>query len=90
MFPFLPPTIILDRKFSPLDGTVKLRHQQFRGKRSSSSEKGQASADTASEYTDKIKNYDSDITALKALSSGRHDAVITDFVTREKCCKGRV
>lgn len=43
--------------------------------------KGSTYADTASEYTDKIKTYDSDITALKALSSGRHDAVITDFVT---------
>jgi len=43
--------------------------------------KGSTYADTASEYTDKVKTYDSDITALKALSSGRHDAVITDFVT---------
>lgn len=43
--------------------------------------KGSTYADTASKYTDKIKTYDSDITALKALSSGRHDAVITDFVT---------
>ncbi|HWJ77957.1 MAG TPA: transporter substrate-binding domain-containing protein [Niallia sp.] len=43
--------------------------------------KGSTYADTASKYTDKIKTYDSDITALQALSSGRHDAVITDFVT---------
>ncbi|WP_078433482.1 transporter substrate-binding domain-containing protein [Metabacillus halosaccharovorans] len=49
--------------------------------------KGSTYADTASEYTDKIKTYDSDITALKALSSGRHDAVITDFVTGKSAAK---
>jgi polar amino acid transport system substrate-binding protein len=31
--------------------------------------------------------YDSDITALKALSIGRHDAVITDFVTGKSAKK---
>ncbi len=31
--------------------------------------------------------YDSDITALKALSNGRHDAVITDFVTGKTAAK---
>ncbi|AXI11237.1 transporter substrate-binding domain-containing protein [Oceanobacillus sp. 143] len=49
--------------------------------------KGSTYADTASEYTDKIKTYDSDITALEALSSGRHDAVITDFVTGKNAAK---
>jgi polar amino acid transport system substrate-binding protein len=43
--------------------------------------KGSTYADTASKYTDNVKMYDSDITSLKALSTGRHDAVITDFVT---------
>ncbi|MED3655173.1 transporter substrate-binding domain-containing protein [Heyndrickxia sporothermodurans] len=43
--------------------------------------KGSTYADTAKKYTNNIKMYDSDITALKALSIGRHDAVITDFVT---------
>lgn len=43
--------------------------------------KGSTYADTASKYTSNLKMYDSDITALKALSIGRHDAVITDFVT---------
>ncbi|WP_050614530.1 transporter substrate-binding domain-containing protein [Bacillus testis] len=43
--------------------------------------KGSTYADTASKYSNNIKMYDSDITALKALSIGRHDAVITDFVT---------
>ncbi len=43
--------------------------------------KGSTYADTASKYTNIVKTYDSDITALKALSDGRHDAVITDFVT---------
>lgn len=50
--------------------------------------KGSTYADTASKYTDKIKTYDSDITALQALSSGRHDAVITDFVTGKNAAKG--
>jgi len=49
--------------------------------------KGSTYADTASEYTNKIKTYDSDIIALKALSSGRHDAVITDFVTGKSAAK---
>ncbi|PMC35558.1 amino acid ABC transporter substrate-binding protein [Bacillus sp. UMB0899] len=49
--------------------------------------KGSTYANTASEYTEKIKTYDSDITALKALSSGRHDAVITDFVTGKSAAK---
>ncbi|MBS4179181.1 transporter substrate-binding domain-containing protein [Lederbergia citrea] len=43
--------------------------------------KGSTYAETANKYTNNIKMYDSDITALKALSIGRHDAVITDFVT---------
>lgn len=49
--------------------------------------KGSTYADTASQYTDKVKTYDSDITALQALSSGRHDAVITDFVTGKSAAK---
>ncbi|MED4206141.1 transporter substrate-binding domain-containing protein [Neobacillus mesonae] len=43
--------------------------------------KGSTYADVAGKYTSNLKMYDSDITALKALSMGRHDAVITDFVT---------
>ncbi|WP_428839298.1 transporter substrate-binding domain-containing protein [Bacillus massilinigeriensis] len=49
--------------------------------------KGSTYADTAQKYTNNIKMYDSDITALKALSSGRHDAVITDFVTGKSAKK---
>lgn len=49
--------------------------------------KGSTYADTASRYTPNIKMYDSDITALKALSTGRHDAVITDFVTGKSAAK---
>lgn len=49
--------------------------------------KGSTYADTASKYTDRVKTYDSDITALQALSSGRHDAVITDFVTGKSAAK---
>ena len=43
--------------------------------------KGSTYAEAAERYTDNIKTYDSDVIALKALSNGRHDAVITDFVT---------
>ena len=50
--------------------------------------KGSTYAATAEKYTDNIKMYDSDITALKALSTGRHDAVITDFVTGKSAAKG--
>ncbi|MFD0050751.1 transporter substrate-binding domain-containing protein [Actinomycetes bacterium NPDC127524] len=49
--------------------------------------KGSTYADTAKRYTNNIKMYDSDITALKALSGGRHDAVITDFVTGKTAAK---
>ncbi|WML50421.1 transporter substrate-binding domain-containing protein [Neobacillus sp. PS3-34] len=49
--------------------------------------KGSTYADTAKKYTSNIKMYDSDITALKALSMGRHDAVITDFVTGKSAAK---
>src|SRR3954471_4182227 len=49
--------------------------------------KGSTYADIAKRYTSNIKMYDSDITALKALSIGRHDAVITDFVTGKSAKK---
>ncbi|RFU64022.1 transporter substrate-binding domain-containing protein [Bacillus sp. V59.32b] len=49
--------------------------------------KGSTYADTASRYTNNVKVYDSDITALKALDGGRHDAVITDFVTGKTAAK---
>ncbi|WP_059172218.1 transporter substrate-binding domain-containing protein [Bacillus sp. FJAT-27445] len=49
--------------------------------------KGSTYADTASKYTSNLKMYDSDITALNALSIGRHDAVITDFVTGKSAKK---
>ncbi|ALC91354.1 amino acid ABC transporter substrate-binding protein [Bacillus sp. FJAT-18017] len=49
--------------------------------------KGSTYADTAGKYTSNLKMYDSDITALKALSIGRHDAVITDFVTGKSSIK---
>ncbi|WP_347549393.1 transporter substrate-binding domain-containing protein [Pseudalkalibacillus hwajinpoensis] len=43
--------------------------------------KGSTYEKSAQEYTDKISNYDSDQTALRALSEGKHDAVITDDIT---------
>lgn len=43
--------------------------------------KGSTYAGIAAKVTDKIILLDSDVTALEALSKGKHDAVITDFVT---------
>jgi His/Glu/Gln/Arg/opine family amino acid ABC transporter permease subunit len=43
--------------------------------------KGSTYARMAENFTDQIKVYDSDVTALEALAAGRHDAVITDFIT---------
>lgn len=60
--------------------------EDLKGKEIAAS-KGSTYADTAAKYSNKIKTYDSDITALKALSEGRHDAVITDFVTGKTAVK---
>lgn len=43
--------------------------------------KGTTYEKDAKSVTDNIIFYDSDVTALEALSRGKHDAVITDFVT---------
>jgi polar amino acid transport system substrate-binding protein len=43
--------------------------------------KGSTYAEMAQKVTDKIILLDSDVVALEALSKGKHDAVITDFVT---------
>ncbi|MBS4191495.1 transporter substrate-binding domain-containing protein [Bacillus sp. FJAT-49705] len=43
--------------------------------------KGTTYAEVAQPVTDNIKFYDSDVVALEALSKGKHDAVITDFIT---------
>lgn len=43
--------------------------------------KGSTYSKYAEEATDNIKTYDSDVVALQSLSKGRHDAVITDFLT---------
>ncbi|MEI2664608.1 transporter substrate-binding domain-containing protein [Rossellomorea sp. LJF3] len=43
--------------------------------------KGSTYSDTAKKVTDKIQAYDSDVVALEALNKGKHDAVITDFIT---------
>lgn len=43
--------------------------------------KGSTYTSNAEEATDNIQFYDSDVVALEALSKGKHDAVITDFVT---------
>ncbi|MFQ3542597.1 transporter substrate-binding domain-containing protein [Halobacillus rhizosphaerae] len=43
--------------------------------------KGSTYAKFAQKVTDNVKTYDSDVVALQSLSKGRHDAVITDFLT---------
>ncbi|MFD1335318.1 transporter substrate-binding domain-containing protein [Oceanobacillus iheyensis] len=43
--------------------------------------RGTTYLETAQEYTDNIPQVDSDVVALQSLSSGHHDAVITDDVT---------
>ncbi|MBH0230049.1 transporter substrate-binding domain-containing protein [Halobacillus yeomjeoni] len=43
--------------------------------------KGSTYSKFAEEVTDNIKTYDSDVVALQSLAKGRHDAVITDFLT---------
>jgi polar amino acid transport system substrate-binding protein len=43
--------------------------------------KGSTYAETAQGVTDNVQQYDSDVVALEALNKGKHDAVITDFIT---------
>lgn len=43
--------------------------------------KGSTYSTFAEEVTENIKTYDSDVVALQSLAKGRHDAVITDFLT---------
>lgn len=43
--------------------------------------RGTTYVETAEEYTDNIPQVDSDVVALQSLSSGHHDAVITDDIT---------
>lgn len=43
--------------------------------------KGSTYADLAKKHSDQVSIYDSDITALEALSKGRHEIVITDAIT---------
>ncbi|KUP09536.1 amino acid ABC transporter substrate-binding protein [Bacillus coahuilensis m2-6] len=43
--------------------------------------KGSTYEESAVTVTENIKRYDSDVVALEALSKGKHDAVITDFIT---------
>jgi His/Glu/Gln/Arg/opine family amino acid ABC transporter permease subunit len=45
--------------------------------------KGSSYEQVARGHTDRVRLYDSDVTALAALAAGRHAAVITDFVTGE-------
>lgn len=71
--------------FTRPDSNIKTA-EDLKGKEVAAA-KGSTYADTASRYTSNIKTYDSDITALKALSNGRHDAVITDFVTGKTAAK---
>ncbi len=49
--------------------------------------KGSTYEKAAKKYTNNIKVYDSDITALEALSKGRHQVVITDLITGSMAIK---
>ncbi|MGM7702214.1 transporter substrate-binding domain-containing protein [Pseudalkalibacillus sp. Hm43] len=66
---------IFTRPDSDIEGKADLEGKEI------AVSKGSTYAKTAEELTDNIKIYDSDVTALEALSNGKHDAVITDFVT---------
>ncbi|MFG6118999.1 transporter substrate-binding domain-containing protein [Thalassobacillus sp. B23F22_16] len=51
--------------------------------------KGSTYVEFANQVTDKVQSYDSDVVALQSLDKGRHDAVITDFLTgKEAIGKG--
>lgn len=43
--------------------------------------KGTTYAEEVLPVTDNVKYYDSDVVALEALSKGKHDVVVTDFIT---------
>ncbi|CAM3986140.1 transporter substrate-binding domain-containing protein [Saccharibacillus endophyticus] len=66
---------IFTRPDSPIQTTDDLKGKEV------AVAKGTSYLDIAKRYTGNVRTYDSDITALQALADGRHDAVITDFVT---------
>nr|WP_040340452.1 transporter substrate-binding domain-containing protein [Fictibacillus macauensis] len=49
--------------------------------------KGSTYGETAKQYTKDISVYDSDVTALKALSEKKHDGTITDSITGKQAMK---
>ena len=63
------------------DGTISTL-EELRGKEVAVA-LGTTHEKMAREYTDKIMTYDSDVTALRALEQGKHDAVITDSIVGE-------
>ncbi|MDM5315412.1 transporter substrate-binding domain-containing protein [Fictibacillus sp. b24] len=65
--------------FTRPDSDIKTK-EDLKGKEVAVS-KGSTYEKSAQDFTDQIKNYDSDATALRALSEGKHDAVITDAIT---------
>lgn len=65
--------------FTRPDSAIETR-DDLKGKEVAVS-KGSTYAKTAKEVTEDIKVYDSDVIALEALSNGKHNAVITDFIT---------
>jgi polar amino acid transport system substrate-binding protein len=65
--------------FTRPDSDIKTK-EDLKGKEVAVS-KGSTYEKSAQDFTDNIKNYDSDATALRALSEGKHDAVITDAIT---------
>ncbi|WP_433751286.1 transporter substrate-binding domain-containing protein [Falsibacillus pallidus] len=65
--------------FTRPDSSIKTL-DDLKGKKVAVS-KGSTYADIAEKVTDNISQYDSDVVALEALSKGKNDAVITDFLT---------
>ncbi|MEN2765708.1 transporter substrate-binding domain-containing protein [Ornithinibacillus xuwenensis] len=60
--------------------------EDLKGKEISVS-RGSTYVEMAEEYTDDIKQVDSDVVALQSLASGHHDAVITDDITGQTAIK---
>jgi len=66
---------IFTRPDSPLETLDDLKEKEV------AVSKGSTYADILEGVTDNIILLDSDVTALEALSKGKHDAVVTDFIT---------
>ena len=71
-------------------GTLAIDQVNRLGGKEIAVSKGSTYAQIAADYTGTIRLYDSDVTALQALASGRHDAVITDSIVGKMSIKNGV